>query len=186
MMRPMKIQRSSVAIGALLGASLVVAGQQVGRISWRPVVAPVELAQLVIRQDAKGDGHFGAPRSGHVAHRGVDIEAPLGSPVRAIRSGRVITTGRHRGRGLYLELDHGRGLRSLYAHLQTIEVARGDRVRQGQRIGTVGKTGNARHPLITPHLHLEVSSAGQFVDPSSLGLTLVDRLEESSDAIGGN
>jgi murein DD-endopeptidase MepM/ murein hydrolase activator NlpD len=182
----MKIQRSSIAIGALLGASLVVAGQQVGRISWLPVAAPVELAQLVIRRDAKGDGHFGAPRSGNVAHRGVDIEAPLGSSVLAIRSGRVIMTGRHRGRGLYLELDHGRGLRSLYAHLQTIEVDTGDRVRQGQRIGTVGKTGNARHPLIVPHLHLEVSSAGALVDPSSLGLALVDRPEESPDAIGGN
>lgn len=139
---------------------------------WR-AVAPVDQRPLVIRHDAKGDGRFGAPRSGHRVHRGIDIAAPLGSPVRALRSGRVITATKHRGMGRYVEVQHGRRLRSLYAHLQTIAVHPGDRVRQGQVIGTVGKTGNARHAWITPHLHLEVTRAGAPVDPATLGLALV-------------
>ena len=180
------LQWPSLLLGVTLGAGLSWTAQHLTHANWHAVSAPIDQQPLVIRHDAKGDGRFGAPRSGNIAHRGVDLEAPLGSPVRAVRSGRVIMTGRHRGRGLYLELDHGRGLHSLYAHLQTVDVTTGDRVRQGQPIGTVGKTGNARHPLITPHLHLEVSSQGRLIDPSSLGLALVDRMEESSDAIGGN
>ncbi|MBI4353954.1 MAG: M23 family metallopeptidase [Candidatus Omnitrophica bacterium] len=181
-----RIRRSSFLIGLLVGVALLWSIEHLAQLNWRSIHAPVDQEPLVIRHDAKGDGHFGAPRSGNLSHHGVDLEAPLGSPVRAIRSGRVITTARHRGRGLYVELDHGRGLRSLYAHLHTIDVTRGQRVAQGQSIGTVGKTGNARHHAITPHLHLEISRHGTVIDPASLGLMFVDRQEESSDAIGGN
>lgn len=106
-------------------------------------------------------------------HRGVDIAAPVGSPVRALRSGRVITAAKHRGMGRYVEVQHGGRMCSLYAHLQTVAVRSGDRVRQGQLIGTVGKTGNARHAWITPHVHLEVTRAGKPIDPAMLGLVLM-------------
>ncbi len=175
-------------VGCLLGVGLSVGTQHLASLSWRSVHPPLDQNPLVIRHDAKGDGYFGAPRSGNLSHRGVDIEAPLGSAVRAIRSGLVITTGRHRGRGLYVELDHGRGLHSLYAHLHTLDVKTGERVVQGQPLGTVGKTGNARHHAITPHLHLEVSRQGALIDPASLGLVFVDREEEVSNdmAVGGD
>jgi murein DD-endopeptidase MepM/ murein hydrolase activator NlpD len=133
----------------------------------------VDERPLLIRQDAKGDGRFGSPRSGHRMHRGVDIAAPLHSPVLAVRSGRVITAAKHHGMGRYVEVQHGGRLHSLYAHLDTIAVRPGDRVRQGQLIGTVGKTGNARHPWIIPHLHFEVTRDGTPIDPAMLGLAFV-------------
>jgi murein DD-endopeptidase MepM/ murein hydrolase activator NlpD len=158
-----------IACGLVLGWAV----QQLPFVNLRRSAAPVDQRPLIIRQDAKGDGRFGSPRSGNRAHRGVDIAAPLGSPVRALRSGRVITVTKHRGMGRYVELQHGGRMRSLYAHLDTIVVRPGDRVRQGQVIGTVGKTGNARHTWITPHVHLEVLRAGKPIDPAALGLALV-------------
>ena len=186
--RMKKADYRTLVVGIAIGVGLSWGTQRLAHVSWRSVRAPVDQDPLVIRHDAKGDGHFGASRSGNLSHRGIDIEAPLGSPVRAIRSGRVLTVGRHRGRGLYLELDHGRSLRSLYAHLKTIDVNIGDRVAQGHPIGTVGKTGNARHPLMTPHLHLEISHHGALIDPASLGFVFVDRVEDQPDdhAVGGD
>lgn len=173
--------------GMAVGAALFWLVQHAPPMDWRAAAPPLAQVPLVIRKDAKGDGHFGAPRSGNLAHRGVDLEAPVGSPVLAIRSGRVVETGRHRGRGLYVELEHSHSLRSLYAHLQTIDVAAGERVHQGQRIGRVGKTGNARSSLITPHLHLEVSQDGTLIDPAQLGLVFVEPAHETAnvDAVGG-
>ena len=142
-------------------------------IDWHPVAAPVEgEIPLKLRHDAKGSGFYGAPRSGGREHHGIDLAAPRGSPVYAIRSGRVVEAGQHRGLGRYVELRHRRGLSSLYAHLDEVLVRAGDRVRQGQPIGSVGKTGNARHPWIMPHLHLEVAQGRARIDPSSLGFVI--------------
>ena len=63
---------------------------------------------------------------------------------------------------------------SLYAHLQDVMVEPGAYVRQRRMIGTVGKTGNARHPWMMPHLHLEVLSDGVPIDPTTLGLRVVE------------
>jgi murein DD-endopeptidase MepM/ murein hydrolase activator NlpD len=153
-------------------------------VNWTPVAAPLP-EPLVIRADAKGDGRFGAPRSGRRQHRGIDLQAGLGTPVRAIRSGRVEQQGWHAGFGRFVVLRHGRGMTSLYAHLGAAVVRQGDRVRQGQVVGTVGKTGNARHPLITPRLHLEISRGGVPVDPSALGLTAREPMRASMHAAGG-
>lgn len=184
--------RRGVGLAILIGGGLsgLLLVQHLRYRDWHPIVSPLEPHPLVIRADAKGQGHFGAPRSGHRLHRGIDLEAPLGAPVQAIRSGTVIEAARHRGLGLYVELAHRDGLRSVYAHLDTIAVDAGDRVRQGQRIGTVGKTGNARHPRITPHLHLEVSRHGEPIDPTTLGLTVREAWAANDtpdvDADGGN
>ncbi len=167
--------------GAGCGVLIGWAAPGLSAVDWRPIVPPLEQARLVIRTDAKGNGRFGAPRSGHRFHRGVDIEAPLGSPVRAIRSGTVIEIGSHRGLGRFIELEHRHQLDSLYAHLDTVAVSVGERVRQGQVIATVGKTGNARHPWITPHLHLEVHQGGSPIDPATLGLAFVEPAQESRD-----
>jgi len=145
-------------------------------VNREPAVSPLDGVTLVVRNDAKGEGRFGAPRGGTHRHQGVDLAAPLGHPVRAIRSGRVVRAGAHRGLGRFVQLAHGRDLRSLYAHLGTITVTTGQRLRQGEVIGTVGKTGNARHRWIVPHLHVEVARAGQPVDPATdrvLGATIV-------------
>lgn len=173
-------------VGLLLGGAAVALALELPFVNWQPIAAPVDTERLVIRHDAKGDGRFQAPRSGNRVHRGVDLAAPMGSPVRAVRSGTVVQVGFHRGFGRYVELEHRGGLRSLYAHLKDIGVEAGQRVRQAAVIGTVGKTGNARHPWIAPHVHLELTRDGTPIDPASLGLALIDpELKGSANASHG-
>ena len=86
-------------------------------------------------------------------HAGVDLAAPLGTPVVAGLSGRVVSSGEAGGYGLALELEHDNPRRrTLYAHLSEIYVKAGDRVRQGEVIGRVGSTGLSTGP----HLHFEL------------------------------
>jgi murein DD-endopeptidase MepM/ murein hydrolase activator NlpD len=175
--------------GVAAGLTLVIVVHEAPYLNWKPVVAPVQTHVLQMRQDAKGDGRFGAPRSGQRSHRGIDLLAPLNSPVRAIRSGTVTEVGTHRGLGHFVEVSHGGGLTSLYAHLASTTVEKGDRVVQGHMIGAVGKTGNARHPWISPHLHLEVARRGEVVDPATIGLQVLastPRTAETTDGRGGD
>ena len=185
------MMKNPVQVLAWLGVIGVagVAVSELPYVNWRRIVPPVDTRPLVIRQDAKGDGRFLSPRSGRRRHRGLDLIADLKSPVYAIRSGRVVKVAMHHGLGRYVELEHGGGLHSLYAHLSSSTVRPGRRVRQGDVIGTVGKTGNARSWWITPHLHLElVSARGELVDPRSLGLDVIEPppSPDIAHAIGGN
>jgi murein DD-endopeptidase MepM/ murein hydrolase activator NlpD len=177
----------------LLSAGAIAAVLEARYADWHPVVSPLDADPLVIRRDAKGDGRFQAPRSGNRKHRGVDIAAELKSPVRALRSGRVLESGFHKGLGWYVVVQHREGLRSLYAHLFEAGTPAGRRVRQGEVIGRVGKTGNAKHAWITPHLHLEVTDVETKspIDPGSLGLQLTGAPRTTgggpgSDARGGD
>jgi murein DD-endopeptidase MepM/ murein hydrolase activator NlpD len=162
------------AIALCGAAALLVTVLHAPYVNWRPVAAPLDTDPLVIRRDAKGDGRFLSPRSGNRKHRGVDLAAPLNTPVRAIRSGRIATVGTHRGLGKFIDVEHGGSLTSRYAHLSDTTVRAGQRVRQGEQIGMVGKTGNARHRWITPHLHIEILDRGTPVDPQALGLRIAD------------
>ena len=175
------VRKGSFWVGLLLGCGVTAAAFELPYVNWHPVVPPLDANPLTIRYDAKGDGRFFAPRSGRRRHRGIDLSAPLQSPVRAIRSGTVIQVGSHRGLGRFVELEHRHRVHSLYAHLDQVSVEVGARVRQGQTIGTVGKTGNARHPWITPHLHLEVLQDGAPVNPQTLGLQVVDPAARTVD-----
>lgn len=97
-------------------------------------------------------------------HPGVDIAAPEGTPVRALDDGRVTFAARSGGYGNVITIDHGAGTISRYAHLAEIRVASGERVQNGDVIGTVGRTGNATGA----HLHLEVWRGGRAEDPVPL------------------
>lgn len=94
-------------------------------------------------------------------HSGVDFRGATGEPVFATGSGRVVHAGWMGGYGLLVELDHGGGLTTRYAHLSRIEVKEGDTVRTGQRVGRVGSTGRSTGP----HLHYETRVNGEAVDP---------------------
>lgn len=161
-------------VGMLLGSGLTVAALELPYVNWRRVAPPLDASPLIIRRDVKGDGRFLAPRSGRRHHHGVDVAAALNSPVRSIRSGRVVEVGVHRGLGRFMEIEHHHGLRSRYAHLSEVMVSVGSRVAQGALIGSVGKTGNARSARIHPHLHLELWWDGEPIDPQTLGLRLID------------
>jgi len=172
-------------LGLIVGLGLAVIVHEVPYINWKPLVPPIETRPLVVRQDAKGDGRFKAPRSGGRRHRGIDLVAPLGSPVKAFRSGTVVQVGTHRGLGRFVVIEHRHQLTSLYAHLATTGVAVGERVKQGAVIGTVGKTGNAHHPWITPHVHFEIVRGGQPVDPATLGVQAMVFSSEGPKTAGG-
>ncbi len=97
-------------------------------------------------------------------HQGLDIAAPLGSPVLACADGRVIFTGSRKGFRRYgntVLIDHGSGVYTYYAHLHDIQVKKNQRVKSGQRIATVGNTGRSTGP----HLHLEVRVANTMYNP---------------------
>lgn len=94
-------------------------------------------------------------------HNGVDIAAPSGTPITAAAAGRVIFAGRKFGFGNTVEIDHGHGVITRYAHARSIKVRGGARVESGKTIATVGRTGLASGP----HLHFEVLVNGISVDP---------------------
>ena len=94
-------------------------------------------------------------------HSGLDLAAPRGTPIYAPGDGVVRTAGWNQGYGRMIEIDHGFGLVSRYAHNSTLAVTVGQRVRRGQLISRVGRTGQTTGP----HLHYEIEVDGQKVDP---------------------
>lgn len=95
-------------------------------------------------------------------HTGLDFRAPVGTPVYATADGRVKHAGRSsNGYGIHIDLDHGYGYASKYAHLSKITVAEGSKVKRGDKIGYSGNTGLSKGP----HLHYEITRDGQKIDP---------------------
>ncbi len=94
-------------------------------------------------------------------HSGVDIRGETGDPVRATAAGTVIAAERHRAYGLMVDIDHGNGIVTRYAHLSAISVKEGAKVPAGAIVGRIGTTGRSTGP----HLHYEVRVNGELVDP---------------------
>ena len=94
-------------------------------------------------------------------HTGIDLPAPLGTPVYSARAGEVVWAGWRGDYGLLVTVAHGHGERSMYAHLSRIDVRVGVWVGAGVRVGLVGATGDATGP----HLHFEVRVRGAAADP---------------------
>jgi len=94
-------------------------------------------------------------------HRGIDISAPEGTPVRAPADGIVVKTERNGGYGKVLYISHGNGIVTRYGHLSAYRVRPGQKVRRGDVIALVGNTGRST----APHLHYEVLVGGKQVDP---------------------
>ena len=105
------------------------------------------------------------------AHLGVDYAAPKGTPVRTVGDGQVEFAGQQNGYGNVVQIVHGNGRSTLYAHLSRIDVKGGQRVEQGQRIGAVGSTGWSTGP----HLHFEFRVNGRHEDPQ--------RIAKASEAV---
>jgi murein DD-endopeptidase MepM/ murein hydrolase activator NlpD len=94
-------------------------------------------------------------------HAGLDLRAENGTPVWSAGAGTVVFSGRMRGYGNMIVVDHGFELKTLYAHLSSIAVDRGREVKAGELIGAVGSTGHSTGP----HLHYEVRVGAAPVDP---------------------
>lgn len=133
-------------------------------------------------------GFFGMPVNGRITssygirrhpllgyarmHKGLDIAAPYGAPIRAAVAGVVAFAGRNAGYGNFVKLVHGDGIASGYGHMSRIAVRPGTRVAQGQVIGFVGSTGMSTGP----HLHWEVWRRGAAVNPRSFSFASVATL----------
>ncbi len=126
--------------------------------------------RLPLRQPVGGPlditSGFGARRDpfyGRLAlHTGIDLREIYGSTVRAVAAGIVTIAGPETGYGTLVEIDHGNGYATRYAHLSTLSVVVGQQVIAGAIIGQVGTSGRSTGP----HLHYEVRIAGEPVDPA--------------------
>jgi murein DD-endopeptidase MepM/ murein hydrolase activator NlpD len=94
-------------------------------------------------------------------HEGIDVTAPTGTPIVAPATGTVVSAGNDKGYGLTVEIQHGNGIRTRFAHCSRLAVRAGQRVTRGQLIAAVGSTGLST----APHLHYEIHVNGKPVDP---------------------
>lgn len=125
-----------------------------------PAIQPVSNKDL--RQTASGYGTRIDPIYGTTKfHSGMDFSAPQGTDVYATGDGTVIKAGWKTGYGNTVEIDHGFGYRTRYAHLKDYQTKVGKKVVRGEVIGHVGSTGKSTGP----HLHYEVFVKGQVVNP---------------------
>jgi len=121
---------------------------------------------LPIRNDDYGEGHFHAKRRGGRKHLGLDLEKEVGSPVYASKSGIAKFSFIPKGYGNLVVINHFGGWQTRYGHLETSTVNGIRWVNQGEKVGTVGKTGNADIDEMKPHLHFEIRYRGEPVDPA--------------------
>jgi len=97
-------------------------------------------------------------------HGGLDIAAPLGTPVRAVADGEVLFAGWRQGSGLTAVVAHPGGVTSTYAHALALAVRAGQKVAAGEVIASVGESGRTTGP----HLHFELKKNGELIDPTGL------------------
>jgi murein DD-endopeptidase MepM/ murein hydrolase activator NlpD len=120
----------------------------------KPLEGEIDLASgFGVRQDP----FTGAP----AMHTGLDIHGEPGDPVRASADGMVTAAGWSGGYGRVVDIDHGNGVSTRYAHLSAIDVHVGQTIKTGQIVGKVGSTGRSTGP----HLHYETRVRGEAVDP---------------------
>lgn len=91
----------------------------------------------------------------------MDFSGKTGTPIKAAGAGKVIRAGWNGGYGRMVEIDHGNGLTTRYAHMSRISVKVGEHVEPGSVIGKVGSSGRSTGP----HLHYEVRKSGEAVNP---------------------
>ena len=123
-----------------------------------PLGAPVEKMRITSNFGTRNDPFTGKPKK----HRGIDFAGKIGTELMAVAPGRVVSAGERVGYGTTVEIDHGLGCTTLYAHRSQALVTRGDWVRPGTVIGLAGSTGRSTGP----HLHYEIRYKGVPFDPS--------------------
>ena len=124
-----------------------------------PLGAPVEQKVITSPFGTRKDPFTKAKKE----HRGIDFAGKIGTELYAVAPGRVISAGDRTGYGTTVEIDHGLGFTTLYAHLSKLMVSRGDWVRPGTVIGLGGSSGRSTGP----HLHYEIRYKGTPFNPTN-------------------
>ncbi len=143
-------------------------------LAWSPPPSAPDAAVVPARSPASHDRTVRLPRisstfgprvhpirGGTALHGGIDIPRASGTPIRASADGVIAAAGSSGGYGLMIDLDHGAGLVTRYAHLSRLLVKRGTPVRRGEVIALMGSSGRSTGS----HLHYEVRLRGRAVDP---------------------
>lgn len=112
---------------------------------------------------------FGSGKS--IYHKGIDIAVPVGTPVRAMRTGRVVHAGLHGGHGFTVIIEHENGDRSLFGHNSSVLVKRGEQIPEGAVIALSGNSGRSTGP----HVHYEILPHGRPIVAKA-------RIEHTEDA----
>lgn len=146
------------------GGGISLSSRAAERLSFVPAIPPIRFATW---QDYQISSRFGwriHPIGGDARrHNGLDIPQPTGTPVFATADGVVIgASWQPDGLGLSVCIEHPTGYQTIYGHLSTYLVQRGDEVRRGELIGRVGSTGRSTGP----HLHYTILYRGRPVDPA--------------------
>ncbi len=123
-----------------------------------PLGTPVASPRITSNFGTRNDPFTGTPKK----HRGIDFAGAVGTELMAVAPGRVVSAGERVGYGTTVEIDHGLGFSTLYAHLSQIMVSRGDWVRPGTVVGLAGDSGRSTGP----HLHYEIRYKGTPFDPT--------------------
>lgn len=155
------VERGGFGLQERIAESIRGAGRrpEVGPEGLRPmggIPLPV-IGRLTSRFGLRDDPFDGDTRH----HKGLDIGAPQGAPIRPVMAGVVVSAGPRSGYGNAVEIDHGEGVTTLYAHCDTLLVRPGQEVVPGEPIATVGSTGRSTGP----HLHFEARRHGEAIDP---------------------
>ncbi len=170
-----RVNRLSAPYTIQVGEQLLVPGGDIK--SRAPISKPSKAAQSIAKaQTPRRAGRFLTPVNGRVISNfgpkagglhndGINIAAPVGTPIKAAENGVVVYAGNElRGYGNLLLVRHSGGWVSAYAHTSKFRVAAGDKVRQGQIIAEVGSSGNVERP----QLHFELRKGTRAVNPKTL------------------
>jgi len=158
------LKAKSSRTNEVFGNTIHISDEQLEILQSIPSLQPVNNPQLDLLVSGYGK-RINPFHKGNYQHPGADFAAARGTEVFATATGRVININRtslQAGYGNYIDLDHGHGFVTRYAHLEDINVHRGQKVDKGFVIGTVGNSGGS----IAPHLHYEIIRAGEQVNPA--------------------
>jgi len=175
-----------VQLGNLLYAGLnggsgklqLVRWEEEGRVTWYDGAGKGERkGQMAMPADGRVSSGFGLRRHPVLQftrmHKGLDIAAPHGTPIRAANDGTIAFAGRNGGYGNFVRINHSGGMGTGYGHMSRIAVRSGQRVTRGQVIGYVGSTGISTGP----HLHYELYRNGVAINPRSVSFSVVQQLD---------
>ena len=157
------LHRQSAKVNSAIGARVNVTSDDASVLESLPTLPPIKEMNTELMVSGFGV-RINPFHKGKYSHQGLDLAAPRGTAVYATAPGKVIRINRsslQAGYGNYIEVDHGNGFVTRYAHLEDILVKTGQQVTKDEQIGLVGSTGGS----IVPHIHYEIIQRDENVDP---------------------